>query len=219
MVPKARDDAHQRRLCPGAAELRTVSGRERREPDHGDCRVEQDDEADCPEEAPGKVASRPTRLLREVRHGLEARVGEHRERQREREVVPCRRRAERRAAGQRAAGEEQREPEHDEQQLGDQVDERDHEREAEEAPVPKQPVRRDAGDHEASEHQVPRLLHRREHGRRGVVRDIERGERDHDQVVEEERPAGDKPPEVVEGDPDERRRAAGLADRGRAFCV
>jgi hypothetical protein len=51
------------------------------------------------------------------------------------------------------------------------------------------------------------------------VRDEQRRERDHDQVVEEERPSRDEAGEVVEGDPDERGGAAGLADRGRPLGV
>ena len=42
------------------------------------------------------------------------------------------------------------------------------------------------------------------------MRDEERRERDHDQVVEEERPAGDESSRIVERPPDEGGRAAGL---------
>ena len=52
-----------------------------------------------------------------------------------------------------------------------------------------------------------------------VVREEQRRERDHDQVVEEEHPAGEEAGEVVERDPDERRSAAGLADRRRPLGV
>jgi hypothetical protein len=46
-----------------------------------------------------------------------------------------------------------------------------------------------------------------------VVRHEERRERDHDQVVEKENPAGHEAGEVVERAPDERRGAAGLRER------
>ena len=46
-----------------------------------------------------------------------------------------------------------------------------------------------------------------------------RGERHHDEEVEEERPAGDEPGEIVERPADERRCAAGLRQRGRALGV
>ena len=49
--------------------------------------------------------------------------------------------------------------------------------------------------------------------RADVVRQEQRGERDHDQVVEEERPAGDEAGEVVVRAPRERLGAAGLGDR------
>jgi len=52
-----------------------------------------------------------------------------------------------------------------------------------------------------------------------VVREEEGRERDHDQVVEEERPAREEPGEVVESDPHEGRGAARLADRGRPLGV
>ena len=52
-----------------------------------------------------------------------------------------------------------------------------------------------------------------------VVRDEQRGQRDHDQVVEEQRPTRDEPDEVVERPPREGLRAAGLGHRGRALGV
>src|SRR5205809_385133 len=79
------DDAHQRRLRPGASELRPVFGRKGRERDDGDRRVEDDDEADRAEEAAGEVATRAPNLLGEVGDRLEAGVGKHRQRQRERD--------------------------------------------------------------------------------------------------------------------------------------
>src|SRR5439155_13328712 len=50
-------------------------------------------------------------------------------------------------------------------------------------------------------------------------RQEERRERSDDQVVEEERPACDEAGEVVEGAPDERSRAAGLAQLGGPLGV
>jgi len=52
-----------------------------------------------------------------------------------------------------------------------------------------------------------------------VVRQEECRESGDDQVVEEERPAGDEAGEIVERAADERRGAAGLAELGRAFGV
>src|SRR5438876_1535494 len=80
---------------------------------------------------------------------------------------------------------------------------------------------RDQHDRAHRDEDVPRLAAQRVHvqRRRQVVRHEERREGDDDQVVEEERPAREEAGEVVEGDPDERRRAARLPDRGRPFGV
>jgi hypothetical protein len=51
------------------------------------------------------------------------------------------------------------------------------------------------------------------------VRHEEGRERDHDQVVEKEHPAGQEPERVVERPADKRRRAACLRDRGRPLGV
>ena len=52
-----------------------------------------------------------------------------------------------------------------------------------------------------------------------VVRDEERRERDHDQVVEEEHPAREKARQVVEGDAHEGGGPSRLADRGRSLRI
>ena len=52
-----------------------------------------------------------------------------------------------------------------------------------------------------------------------VVRQEERGERDHDEVVEEQHPAGAEAREVVESPAHERGRAARLRDGGDALGV
>ena len=51
------------------------------------------------------------------------------------------------------------------------------------------------------------------------MRQEEHREGDHDQVVEEERPAGQEAQQVVERAPDEGRGAAGLRDRRRSLRV
>ena len=82
-----------------------------------------------------------------------------------------------------------------------------------------EPDERDASNHEAADDDVPRPVDLREEGAGDVVRHEQRRQRDHDQVVEEQHPAGDEPPEVVERDADERGGAAGLADRRRPLRV
>ena len=51
------------------------------------------------------------------------------------------------------------------------------------------------------------------------MRHEQRRERDHDQVVEEDRPAGQEPELVVERAADEGRGAAGLGERGGALRI
>jgi hypothetical protein len=106
------DDPHQRRSQPVRSEPRGASlRREGRERDERDRDVDHDDEPDPREEAARKVASRLPGLLCQVRNGLEACVGQHRERQREGDLVPGGVRADRDPVRERLAGEEEREPE------------------------------------------------------------------------------------------------------------
>ena len=90
VLPQDLDDADERRAEPRRAELGSVCRRERRQADHGDRDVEDDDEADRGEEASRERATRVARFLGEVRNRLEPGVREHRERQRERDRVPGR---------------------------------------------------------------------------------------------------------------------------------
>ena len=79
----------------------------------------------------------------------------------------------------------------------------------------------DAEDHADGDDEIPRRLPQVGDAERGseVVGQEDRGERDHDQVVEEERPAGQEAEHVVVRPPHERRRAAGLRDRRRPLGV
>ena len=216
------DDAHQGRAQPVGTECRRpVRRRVRRETDQGDQDVDDDDQADRAEQAARQVPAGAAHLLRVVRDGLEPRVREHGQRQRERDLVPRRMRAEREAAGQRRAGEEEREAEDHEQDLRDQVEDRHRDAEGVEAGPSQQPRRGDRRDDDAPADHVARSRRDRSDPERQseVVRHEERRERDHDQVVEEERPAREESREVVEGDADEGRGAARLADRRRPFGV
>ena len=217
-----RDDPHQRRPSPRRAERRVaVLDRERREPDDRDQHVDHDHRAERAEEAARQVAARLAGLLGEVRDRLEPRVGEHRERQREGELVPGRRGADRDPVRQQVAGEEEAEAEHDEHQLGDEVDDRDGEPDPVEARPADEPDRRDPGDDPDRRDDVPGLALEPVQVERvaEVVRQEQRRERDHDQVVEEQHPAGREAGEVVERDARERGGAAGLGDRRRSLRV
>ena len=169
----------------------------------------------------GRSRPGPPRLLGEIGDRLEPGVREHRQRQREHELVPRRRHAERQPARQGAAGEEQREAEHDEQQLRDEIEQRHRDPEGVEPRAPHEPRRRDQGDQHGAGDRVARMARDRVDAEREpeVVREEQRRQRDHDQVVEEEHPAGEEAREVVERNPDEGRRASRLADRRRPLRV
>ena len=101
--PERVDDTHERSALPGRPELRRPLGRrEGRKRDERDQHSDDDDQADPGEQAPGQITARLPRLLRKVRHGLQARVREQGERQRERDLVPRRLRPERKTTAQRA---------------------------------------------------------------------------------------------------------------------
>ena len=91
MSLECRHDAHQGRAQPVGTECRRpVRRRIRRETDEGDQDVDDDDEADRAEEAARQVTSGPADFFGVVGDGLEAGVREHRERQREGDLVPRR---------------------------------------------------------------------------------------------------------------------------------
>ena len=108
------------------------------------------------------------RLRRKVGHRLEAREGEHRERQREGERMPGRMRAERRAVRQSVRREDEREAEDDEQQLGQQIEGRHDDADAVERRTPHEPQQRDGGDHGNRDDDIPRVAVER--GRRRARR-------------------------------------------------
>ena len=213
-------DADERCAQPAVPERRVGPG-ERGDGDDGDCDVDRHDRADRDEERAREVDARPPRLLREVRDRLEAGVGEHREGHCEEERVPGRRGTERGSMRERVRREEEDEAGNDEEQLHEQVECRDDEADGVERRTPEEPYRRDEHDRADRDHDIPGVALERVDPESGaeVVRHEERGERDHDQVVEEERPAGHEPGQVVERDADEGRGAARLSDRRRPFGV
>ena len=216
------DDPHQRRTRPLRPELgRAVARGKRHQADERDRDVHGDNGADAAEEALRQLHSRPPRLLGEIRDGLQPGIGEHRERKGEHDLVPRRRAAERDALRQGLRRPEERKPQHDEQELGDEVERRDA-RARRVNPSPAGQARGADGEDDAdADDRVPRP--RVEGGDPDrvaeVMRQEERRESGHDQVVEEQRPAGDEAGQVVERSPDERRRAARLAQLGRALGV
>ena len=115
--------------------------------------------------------------------------------------------------------EEQRHPEHHDQELGPEVDERDDERPAVQARAMDQTDDRDAGDHATAGDDVPGPVQLGEERARDIMRQEECRERNDDQVVEEEHPAGDEAPQIVERDSHERRGAARLPDGRRPLRI
>ena len=212
----------ERRLQPLLAERRlAVLDREGGEADDRDGGRDHDHEPDRGEEAPRQRPARLARLLGEVGDGLEAGVGEHRQRQREREVVPGRRDAEVGPLRERVRREEQRETEDHEQELRREVEPGDDEARRVELGTAHEPHGGDREDDADGDDDVPRRLAKAVDPERRpeVVRQEQRRERDHDQVVEEERPAGEEAEDVVVRAADEGRRAAGLGQRRRALGV
>ena len=84
-----------------------------------------------------------------------------------------------------------------------------------------EPDARDERNHTDGDHGIPRRVAQDVHAQRDpeIVRQEQRRDRNHDQVVEEERPAGEKAEQVVESPANECRGAAGLRDRGRPLRV
>jgi len=155
------------------------------------------------------------------RDGLETREREERERQRERELLIGRVHAELGAVRQRAGREDEHEAEHDQQHLRHEIERRHDDADPVERRPPQQPHAGDGKDHEDPHDHVPRLAVERVDVQRPrqVVRQEQRRQRHHDQVVEEQRPAGEEPGEVVPGAADECRSAAGLGQRRRPLGV
>ena len=114
-----------------------------------------------------------------------------------------------------------REAEDDEQQLGDEIDPGDADARGVHPVTSRQPRHADRCDHAERDDLVPRPGLERRHRQRvpEVVRQEERRERGDDQVVEEERPAGDEAGQVVERAAHEGRGAAGLPQLGRPLGV
>ena len=104
--------------------------------------------------------------------------------------------------------EEQWYPEHDQEQQPDERDRRDRDRELVEARPPHEAHRGHHADDRDADEEVGRARRQRvpAHSVAEVVRHEERRERDHDHVVEEDRPAGEEAELVIERAPAEVKR-------------
>ena len=211
----------ERRLEPLRAQSRLGIRGEGGERDKADEERDRDRGADSDEEAPRQRSARLTGLRSKVRDGLEPGVREHRDGDREGDRAPGRSRPQVGALAEVLEREEKRQAEDDEQQLRGQRDACDRDREPVEARTADEAHRGDGEDDSDPHEDVGRALRQCFPADRmaQVVRDEERCERDHDQVVEEDRPAGEEAQLVVERPPDERRGPTGLRKRRGSLGV
>jgi hypothetical protein len=173
------------------------------------------DEPDRARNVPRRVAS----LLREVRDGLDAGVGDHRHRNREEEGAPRRGDSPVHVVDEDARAEDEDEAEDDEQELRREVDDGEKDVQAGGLLDPDDVQPDEQQDHERAADDVPWVLAQRLPEDREVVRDEERRDGDRDHVVEELRPGGAEADELVERMAREARRAAGLGIENRPLRV
>ncbi len=239
MQPEVFDDAEHRVVFEEAAERGRISGfgerlfelgavadavvhdRQRRERDDRDAGVDREhgehDEVHGLRHLPARIGG----LLGHVRDRLDARVGEHRQRQREDQFLPARHAAEVHLVDQQRRVEDERKAEADEQDLGAEVDDREHEVELGRLAEPADVQPGQQRDHDQAPEDVVRVvLERAEAGERAqVVRHEERRDRDREDVVEAQRPAGEERDDVVEGVARERGGAARFGEHRGALGV
>ena len=180
------------------------------DPEHGDQHVV---------DRAGHVVVRVARLLGHVRHGLDSGVGDHRDREREDQLLVGGHRSEVDLVHKhRRVEDEDRAQEH-QQDLGHQVGDREKDVQvrglAKAADV--QPGQH--GDHYEAADDVPRVVPKAREERTQVVRHEERADRDRDDVVERQRPAGEERRDLVECLSRKGRRAACLGEHRRALGV
>ena len=165
------------------------------------------------------VVARVARLLGHVRDRLDAGVGDHRDRQREDQLLVAGRRAQVDLVDEHRRVEDQDRAEHDQQHLGDQVGDRQEDVQPGRLAQPADVQRREQGDDDDAADDVAGVVPQRREERAQVVGHEERADRDRDDVVERQRPAGEERRDLVERVPRERGRAAGLGEHRGALRV
>ena len=158
-------------------------------------------------------------LLGHVRDRLDPGVGDHRDREAEQQLAEARRHPEVHLVDQQRRVEDQHGPQCDQQALGDQVRHGQEQVQLGRLADPADVQRRQAGDHDDTADDVPRAVVQRREERAQVVRHEEGADRDGDDVVERQRPAGEERGHLVEGVAGEGRGAAGLGEHGRALGI
>ena len=198
-------------------------GRERRDGGGRNRAVDDDDREDRRADAVGQALLGILRDAGQAADLLEAGVADHRDRERERQGVPGRHRAEVDAVLERVDREQEHEPEDRDPDLDDQVERGDEDADRVGVGAPQHADDRDDEDDRDRAHRraaglaaEPSVLPQRAGE---VVRQEERRERDREHEVEHRRPPGDEAHQVVERPPGEGRRAARLGDRRPALGI
>jgi len=193
--------------------------RQCRQRDHGNAGVDAEHGDQHEVDGLGDVVAGVLGLLGHVRDGLDPRVGDHRDRQREDQLRPARSQPEMHLVDQQRGVEHEHEAEADEQHLRAEVGDRQEQVElgrlAQAADVQggEQHDRHEAAD------DVARVVRQRREERAQVVGHEERRDGDRDDVVEAQRPAGEERDDVVERVACEGRGAAGFGKHRGALGI
>ena len=171
----------------------------RREGDQRQREVDGEDRDRDHEDRARDGTDRVARLLREVGDGLDPRVGDHRDRDREQEVAPGRRRPEVDVVGERVRAENENEAEQDEQHLRREVDRGETDVDLRRLLNPDDVESDEDDDDDCAADDVPRVRAERLPEDREVVRHEERRDGDRDDVVEHLRPRRSEGDDLVEG--------------------
>ena len=204
-------------VAAGERRLRPVRGgfnRHRHQRDRRYPRVDQRDRDRPHPQHPLQVTRLELELGREVAGCLDPRVGDRRDHQRVDEVLDGRRAEEVQLVGQPVGVEHHDQPHDDHQQLQTQLRESQHDQPplAVSAGHVRDVEDRGQRDHQRRDRQLHIAPAERPGDRRQVVRDRDRRRCDHDQVVDQDRPARDEADQLVERVAGEGRRAAPLPE-------
>ncbi len=195
-----------------AAADRVVDDRHRREGDDRDQQVEAEHRDDDAADAAGDRPRRVLGLLGHVRDRLDPGVGDHPDRDAEREVAPGRGDAEVDVVDQDLRAEHEDDPDADQDHLGAEVGDRQDQVEFRGLLGAADVERGEADDERGAADDVPRAVAEPGPEDGQVVGHEEGRDRDRDRVVQHLAPGGDEADELVEGVAGEARGAARLGE-------
>jgi hypothetical protein len=144
------------------------------------------------------VPARVARLFGHVRDGLDPGVREHRERQREDQVRVARRRAQMNLVDEQGRVQHKHDADTDDQDLRGEVEQGEDEIEVGRLADPPDVQPREQRDHDQTADHVAGWVRQRGPERAQVVRDEKGRDRDREDVVQAQRPAGEERHELVE---------------------